>query len=163
MLTLIGLGPGDPDQLTRGAEQALRAAAAEMVAGTGRLFLRTARHPCVEMLDAWGLTYETFDALYDAAPDFAAVYAEIARRVLEANETKARGNVAYAVPGHPLIGEDSTGRILTAARERGLETRVVAGSSFVEAVLTAAGAGLADGFDVRDALTLPLSDTVDRN
>jgi tetrapyrrole methylase family protein/MazG family protein len=161
MLTLIGLGPGDPDLLTRGAERALRSAAEEMTAGVGALWLRTARHPCVALLDAWQLNYDTFDALYESAPDFDTVYAEIARRLLAAHD--AGRNAAYAVPGHPLIGEETTRQLLAAAQERAIPTRIVASGSFVEAALTAAGASLADGFDVRDALTLPLSDAVDRN
>jgi tetrapyrrole methylase family protein/MazG family protein len=161
MISLIGLGPGDPDQLTRGAERALRQASEQMRAGTGALYLRTARHPCVEMLDSWGLTYATFDSLYDTAPDFPAIYAEIARRLFAAHELQP--NIAYAVPGHPLIGEESTHQIVPAAAAQGVELQIVASAGFVEATLTAAGASLADGYDVRNALTLSLSDAVDHN
>jgi tetrapyrrole methylase family protein/MazG family protein len=161
MITLIGLGPGDIDLLTRGAERALRVASAAWERGDGRLFLRTARHPCVETMREWGLRFETFDALYDSAPDFATVYAEITRQVLADREAGLA--IAYAVPGHPLLGEETTRLIREAAAERGFPTQVVASGSFVEAALTAAGASLTDGYDVRDALTLPSGDQIDRN
>jgi tetrapyrrole methylase family protein/MazG family protein len=165
MITLIGLGPGDPDLLTRGAERALYEASRATQEGTGTLLLRTARHPVVEALRDWGLKFATFDALYDSAPDFDTVYTEIALRVIEAHQHSgaAAGHVWYAVPGHPLIGEESTGRIRAAAQPLGIPVRVVASGSFVEATLAAAGAQLADGFDVRDALTLAEADAIDRN
>ncbi len=167
MITLIGLGAGDSDTLTRGAERALRAADTAAKQGAGALFLRTARHPVVETLHEWGLEFETFDALYDSAPDFATVYAGIAARVLEAAQRTDADDtplpVAYAVPGHPLFGEESVRLIRAQAAEAGIETRIVASGSFVEAVLTAVGADLGDGVDVRDALTLASQDQVDRS
>jgi tetrapyrrole methylase family protein/MazG family protein len=163
VITLIGLGPGNPASLSRGAEAALRAASANVASGTGALYLRTARHPIVGWLTAEGLTFETFDSLYDTAQDFAAVYEGIAARILsEAGRTEPAGfAVAYAVPGHPLFGEESVRLIRDEAAARGIETRVVPSGSFVEAVVTAAGACLPDGLDVRDALTLTASDRVD--
>jgi tetrapyrrole methylase family protein/MazG family protein len=167
VITLIGLGAGDAETLSRGAERALREASARQANGTGALFLRTARHPVVDTLQVWGLNFETFDALYAAAPDFQTVYAEIAARVLAgAQRLGADGApfpVAFAVPGHPLFGEDSVRRIRAGAEAAGIETRLVSSGSFVEAALTAAGVSLADGCDVRDALTLLPSDQVDRD
>lgn len=167
MITLIGLGAGDADTLSRGAERALRLASAQMAAGQGCLWLRTACHPSAEALRDWGLSFETFDALYDAAPDFATVYATIAERVLTvAGRTGADGTplpIAYAVPGHPLFGEESVRLIREGARTAGIETQVVSSGSFVEAALTAAGTSLDTGCDVRDAQTLHAFDRVDAN
>jgi tetrapyrrole methylase family protein/MazG family protein len=47
--------------------------------------------------------------------------------------------VVYAVPGHPLIGEESVRRLRALAAERGVEVRVVPGLSFVEPVCAALG------------------------
>ncbi len=167
MITLIGLGPGDAETLSRGAERALREASAAMEQGTGVLLLRTARHPVVEALRAWGLHFETLDALYDTAPDFAAVYSGIAARVLaEAARITGGGKpfaVAYAVPGHPLFGEESVRLIREGAASAGIPTQIVSSGSFVEAALTAAGASLGDGVDVRDALTLAPTDRIDEH
>jgi tetrapyrrole methylase family protein/MazG family protein len=165
VITLIGLGPGDAESLSRGAEAALRFASDLQTSGAGALLVRTARHPVVDWMADQGLAFETFDYLYDTAPDFSAVYDGIADRVLAEAEPAARGGaarpVAYAVPGHPLFGEESVRTILERAAARGIETRVVASGSFVEAVATAAGASLPDGLDVRDALTLSPIDSVD--
>ena len=165
MITLIGLGAGDAGTLSRGAERALREASEQAAAGEGALFVRTARHPSVEALQAWGLTFKTFDALYESAQDFATVYTEIAARVLAAAGRAlpdgAPYPVAYAVPGHPLFGEDAAQRIREGAQAHGIPTRIVSSGSFVEAALTAAGVSLGEGCDVRDALTLQAADTVD--
>src|SRR5438874_8898127 len=96
MITLVGLGPGRRDSLTLGAYEALKSA--------GRLFLRTDRHPVVEELRAEGLAFTALDALYEEAADFDAVYARLAETVLEAARC---GDITYAVPGHPLLGERS--------------------------------------------------------
>src|SRR5690242_2014297 len=102
--------------------------------GMGGLFVRTARHPSVEALQAWSLTFETFDALYDCAPDFATVYTQIAERVLaEACRMLPDGAlspVAYAVPGHPLFGEDSVQCIREGAQAHGIPTQIVSSGSF---------------------------------
>jgi len=167
VITLIGLGAGDFDTLSIGAHRALRAASTAAAQGKGVLFLRTGRHPVVETLREEGLRFETFDALYETAPDFTAVYTGIAARVLAEAERKTDHGepfpVAYAVPGHPLFGEESVRRIREGAAERGIPVRIVSSGSFVEAALTAAGANLGDGVDVRDALTLAATDTVDAN
>lgn len=167
MITLIGLGAGDADTLSRGAEKALRAAASRHERGQGLLLLRTARHPSAEFLRQWGFAFDTFDPLYDSASDFDSLYREIANRTLaQAIRTLPGGEpfpVAYAVPGHPLFGEATVARIREGAEEAGIPTRIVASGSFVEAALTAAGVSLGDGCDVRDALTLREKDAVDAN
>ena len=162
MITLIGLGAGDADTLSRGAERALREASSLHAAGTGKLFLRTARHPVVETLKEWRLQFDTFDALYDAAPDFDAVYTRIADTILDTATTQTGHPVALAVPGHPLFGEEAVRRIRERAEAAGIETRIVSSGSFVEAVLSAVGAPLDAGCDIRDALTLLETDAVDR-
>ncbi len=164
MITLIGLGAGDVDTLSRGAERALREMSARHSEGTGLLIVRTARHPVVEALREWGLEFEALDALYDSLPDFESVYTAITDRVL-AEAARAEGSfpVALAVPGHPLIGEEAVRRIRARAADAGLATIVVSSGSFVEAVLTAVGASIEEGFDVRDALALTETDVVDRD
>ena len=167
MITLIGLGAGDSDSLSRGAERALRQASADYQAGTGTLFLRTARHPVVTWLQSEGLTFDTFDALYDAAADFADVYSQIAQSVLNAAQRQTADGtpyeVAYAVPGHPLFGEHAAQLILDQAQQAGISTQVISSGSFVEAVFTALGVSLDAGCDIRDALTLQTFDSIDSN
>ena len=125
-ITIVGLGPGDPLLLTREAWQIL--------AQAGEVWLRTRRHPTVAGLPA-GPVYHSFDHLYEQHETFAAVYAAIADEVIRLGRRPE--GVVYAVPGHPLVGESAVRQILERAREEGLSTRVVAGVSFIEPLLTA--------------------------
>ena len=106
VLTILGLGPGGAGQLTLEARDTL--------ASASEVYLRTRRHPVVASLDA-GPVLHSFDDLYDRADSFEAVYSEIAREVLAL--ARRDEGVVYAVPGHPLVGEESVRRILAAARE----------------------------------------------
>jgi tetrapyrrole methylase family protein/MazG family protein len=161
-IALIGLGPGDAATLSRGAEKALREGSAQHQAGTASLLLRTARHPVVDTLREWGLVFETFDGLYETATDFQALYADIAERVLATARQGGR-NVFYAVPGHPLVAEETVRIVREKATAEGIPTRLVTSGSFVEASLASAGISLGVGarIAVRDALTLHERDGVD--
>ena len=149
MITLIGLGAGDLDLLSRGADRAIRDASR-----TGELLLRTEHHASAIALRAEGVEFETFDSLYESCPDFAAVYSKIAEAVI------SRNPVTYAVPGHPLIGEESSRLILEMAESLSIPVRIISSGSFIESTLSALRISMADGIDIRDALTLPLTDSL---
>ncbi len=141
-LTILGLGPGSVDDLTRRAWQTLTDAPA--------IYLRTRRHPCVPHLPHADRCH-SFDDVYDTLDDFEQVYAAISERVLAAAAT---GDVVYAVPGDPFVGESTTARLLAGAESAGIETRVVHGLSFVEPSLALAGVDALDGLQVLDALQI---------
>ncbi|MDY7040102.1 MAG: nucleoside triphosphate pyrophosphohydrolase [Chloroflexota bacterium] len=143
MITIVGLGPGNPAHLTLEAQRVLEQAA--------EVYLRTSHHPTVPALPSQ-LILHSFDSLYEQATDFAEVYAGVVERVLALGQ-RAEG-VVYAVPGHPLVGEETVQRILEAARAQGLAVRIIAGLSFVEPVLTVLGLDALDGLQVADALDL---------
>ena len=145
-ITIVGLGPGDPDLLTREAWRVLSTA--------GEIWLRTRRHPTVAGLPD-GPVYHSFDHLYQEHETFAEVYAAIADRVIELGR---RGSgVVYAVPGHPLVGETAVLLILERAQREGLSTHVVAGISFIEPMLTALGLDPFDaGLQMVDAEVLAM-------
>jgi tetrapyrrole methylase family protein/MazG family protein len=92
-ITIVGLGPGDAGLITRQAWHLLSAA--------DTVYLRTRRHPAVDGLPAH-LRRHSFDDVYDTADDFAAVYRHIVDEVLRLGTA---GDVVYAVPGHPYVGE----------------------------------------------------------
>lgn len=127
-ITLLGLGPGDAALLTRQAWSLLESAS--------QVHLRTRQHPAVSQLPAH-LTLHSFDDLYESAPDFAAVYAQIVEQVLELGQ-RAQG-VVYAVPGHPFIAEATCPEIARRAAQMGLSLQVIPGLSFIEPVFTALG------------------------
>ena len=142
-ITILGLGPGDPDLLTLQARNAL--------AHAREIFLRTRAHPTVAALPKH-LRVHSFDHLYRKYDDFDAIYTAMA------DEIVARGqktNVLYAVPGHPLYGEQSVQKILAQAREKHVEVRVIAGVDFVQAACAALALDpLERGLQVADATDL---------
>jgi tetrapyrrole methylase family protein/MazG family protein len=143
-ITILGLGPGDATLLTREAW--------ELLQGTRTLYLRTAIHPTVAALPA-AIELRPFDALYETADDFAAIYERIAAELVE--RARQGEEVIYAVPGHPLVAEATTRRVLALAREYGVSTRIIAGLSFVEPVCTALELDpLEHGLQLIDALDL---------
>jgi tetrapyrrole methylase family protein/MazG family protein len=145
-LTIVGLGPGDPDWLTRAAWETLLLA--------DEVYLRTRVHPTVAHLPA-GPTYHDFDDLYEHAENFAAVYDAIVTRLLA--RLKDGRDVVYAVPGDPLVGEGTVTRLLAACQEGGPAIRVVHGVSFIEPVLAALGTDALDGLQILDATDVALA------
>ena len=124
-ITIIGLGPGDGRLLTREAW--------EVLSQTPQLYVRTAWHPAVADLPPT-VTIHSFDHLYETADDFTAVYAQIVRHLLATAQT---ADVAYAVPGHPFVGEATTPALVRGAAEAGISIRIIEGLSFVEPMLSA--------------------------
>ncbi len=125
-ISIIGLGPGDPGALTRRAWEALSAAK--------EVYLRTKHHPTISALPT-NPTYHSFDTLYEEAEDFAALYKDIAARILTLG--KRPEGVVYAVPGHPLVGEATVTHIIERARSAGIPVEIIEGLSFIAPTLTA--------------------------
>jgi tetrapyrrole methylase family protein/MazG family protein len=145
-IVIVGLGPGDPDQLTVGAMR--------LFDQVDVVYLRTAKHPTVPYLPK-NTRLENFDDIYDQCDTFAEVYGTIVARLLELAGQPGSGPVVYAVPGHPLVGESSVLRLLEAAEKAGIVTEVVSGLSFLEPVFVTTGVDpLAAGMVVLDATEL---------
>ena len=142
-ITIVGLGPGDPRQLTREAWDALSTAR--------EVYLRTARHPTVAGLPA-SVVQHSFDDVYEQIEDSERVYEIIADRVLELG-ARPEG-VVYAVPGHPCVAEASVSLIRARAADRGLPVRLIAGLSFIEPTLQALGVDALPQLQLADALEL---------
>lgn len=143
MITIIGLGPGSIDHLTRAAWDKLKNAET--------VYLRTARHPCVSQLPDT-VNVLSFDEVYQTYERFEDVYAEIAARILEA--ARRYGQVLYAVPGDPLVGEASVARIMERARAEALDVEIIHGLSFIEPCLSLIGHDALDGLQILDALSV---------
>ena len=123
-ITVVGLGPGNGDLLTRQAWETLT--------NGKEVWLRTAKHPAVDDLPA-DLVIHSFDHLYDAAVEFDEVYSTITAKLIEMGQS---GEVVYAVPGHPHVGESTVAKLQVAAAESGVDLDFVAGLSFIEPCLT---------------------------
>jgi tetrapyrrole methylase family protein / MazG family protein len=141
-ITVLGLGPGDPDLLTVGAQRIL--AAAPLV------WLRTARHPGVSALPA-GPRYESFDHLYDTLDTFEEVYNTIHDRLLAAEAE--HGAAVYAVPGDPLVAEATVRLLLEGVDQGGPAITILNGVSYLEPVCRLLGVDpLSRGLQLVDAL-----------
>lgn len=125
-ITLLGLGPGDPDVLTRQAWEVIR--------NLSEVYLRSRNHPAVSGFPP-GLKVNSFDHLYEQEDSFEAVYSLIIDRILELG--KRPEGVVYAVPGHPFVAEATTPEIAKRARQAGIPVHVVEGISFVDSVFAA--------------------------
>ncbi len=92
------------------------------------MLLRTEIHPSTQLLLAEGIAYSSCDDLYEAVESFEELYAAIAARAAQLD-----GNAVFAVPGHPMVGEESV-RLLSIMRD----LDVYPAPSFVDAVLASA-------------------------
>jgi len=142
-ITLLGLGPGDPGQLTRQAWDVLSAA--------DEIWLRTKQHPTVASLPS-SLALNFFDDLYEKSESFESVYAAIVGQVLELGR-RPQG-VIYAVPGHPFVAEATCPEIARLARDEGLAVRIVEALSFLEPTFSALGLDPFPRLTLMDALEL---------
>ena len=127
-ITLLGLGPGNPDQLTREAWDVLSTAE--------EVWLRTRQHPTVNALPST-LSLHSFDELYENGETFDQIYDSIVEKVLELG--RRPGGVIYAVPGHPFVAEATCPKIARLARDEGLATTIVEGLSFLEPTFSTLG------------------------
>lgn len=143
MIYLVGLGAGGVSELSREALDALKRAR--------RLFLRTKRHPAASALRLTGLQWESMDDLEENQAEYLPL--AIAEHVLAA--AREASPVAYAVPGHPLMGDETVRCLLERARVEGIPTRLVPSRSVLEAVLEAVGYSLIEGCQLINATALP--------
>jgi tetrapyrrole methylase family protein/MazG family protein len=117
-VTIVGLGPGDPNLLTAEAREVLDAAA--------EVHTRAARHPALAALPA------PTAVIAVEAPSAALV------QELLALARRPQG-VVYAVPGHPLVGDAAAAALIDACRRENLPCRVVGGVSLLETACEALG------------------------
>ena len=142
-ITLLGLGPGDPADLTRRAWEWLN--------HQDELYLRTDQHPTVAALPA-SLGIHSFDGLYENGASFDQVYEQIVERVLQL--ARRPQGVTYAVPGHPFVAEATCPEIARRAHAQGLSVQVIDGLSFLEPIWTALGIDPYPHMALVDAMSL---------
>lgn len=141
-ITIVGLGSGHIDDLTRRAWRTLETATV--------VYLRTRQHPCVPDLPA-APEYRAFDDVYEANDSFDMVYATITERLIEA---AGAGDVVYAVPGDPLVAESTVIRLLQRGRDEHIPIEIVSGVSFIEPTLALLGVDAFDGLQILDAIDI---------
>jgi tetrapyrrole methylase family protein/MazG family protein len=144
-ITVIGLGPGSPELITRQAWDRLRSCK--------RICVRTRHHPAIPALqDELDLEIEAFDAYYDESDSFEQVYSAIVERILELGRQPE--GVVYAVPGDPFVGEATVRTLVEEAESDTVTLEIIHGLSFVETSLRMAGHDALEGLSICDALDL---------
>jgi tetrapyrrole methylase family protein/MazG family protein len=140
-ITIVGLGPGDPNQITRQAWETLRT--------EETIYLRTIEHPLVATLPK-EIQIEAFDHIYEENDDFETVYATIVDHLFQ--KLEQYGRIVYAVPGDPQVGEATVSTIRERAEAQGVQVDIVPGISFIEPVLHSMQWDALDGVYVVDAI-----------
>nr|WP_239586256.1 nucleoside triphosphate pyrophosphohydrolase [Brevibacillus laterosporus] len=119
---------------------------------TKHLYVRTADHPVLDQLAEEGLTYTSFDSIYEKHDSFEQVYQEIAGQLL--SKVKAEGEVTYAVPGHPLVAERTVQLLLSHAVEEQVEVKILGGQSFLDPLFARLAIDPIEGFTLLDATSM---------
>lgn len=150
-ITIIGLGSGELDQVSVGVYKKLKAAET--------LIVRTDHHPAVEELKAEGVQMTSFDQVYESQDAFEAVYEEIVERLLEMAADKP---IIYAVPGHPLVAEQTVQLLIEQEKAGCAVIEIVGGNSFLDPIFSALRIDPIEGFQLLDGTDLRQDDVMMR-
>ncbi|WP_209125605.1 nucleoside triphosphate pyrophosphohydrolase [Alkalihalobacillus sp. BA299] len=143
-VTVVGLGAGELAQLSIGTYQVLKKASP--------LFIRTEKHPVVEELKKEGMTYQSFDAEYEKHERFEEVYRSIVNILLA--ELDSQQEITYAVPGHPLVAEETVQLLLKEGKARNIQIDIQGGQSFLDPMFNALKIDPIDGCQIVDGTQL---------
>lgn len=122
-VTIIGLGPGNIDNLSLGAYR-------ELVSGK-KIYCRTKEHPVVNDLLEQGIQFEFLDRFYSDFDKFENVYESICKYIISCAE---KIDLIYCVPGHPYVAETTVTMIEKELEQKNIECRVISSMSFVDSI-----------------------------
>ena len=146
-LTVIGLGAADLDQLQMGVYKQLKQAK--------KLYVRTEDHPVLRDLKAEGVVFSSFDYIYEKHDTFAPVYEEIASLLIEQAQNEP---VMYAVPGHPLVAEQTVQHLIEAEKRGEVILKIEGGQSFLDPIFGALKIDPIEGFQLLDGTSMSMHD-----
>lgn len=141
-ITVVGLGAGDFEQLPMGVYRTLK--------NVKEVYMRTLDHPVVAELQKEGVSFISFDEVYEKHDEFLPVYQEIASTLIEKAEKES---VLYAVPGHPLVAEMTIQLLIEAEKKGEIQLSIEGGQSFLDAMFTTLKIDPIDGFQMVDGAT----------
>ena len=145
-IRIVGLGPGNEEEITLGALKALEQGE--------RILLRTGRHGIVPFLEERGISFTTLDDIYDACDNFDDIYPEMIKRITAAAE---EGDVVLGLPGHPLVGERLTFELLKEldGPDSDYEIEILPGISRADTLLALVRKSGTEGIRILSADELP--------
>lgn len=141
-ISIIGLGPGDMSLISKGAIEALKS--------NSVIFLRTEKHPIMDELGKT-INYTSLDYFYESEEKFDDVYTKISEFITK--ESK-KGDLVYAVPGHPRVAERTVTLIEDIAAKENIEVETIPSMSFVDAMFNYLKIDPSEGFQLLDAFEL---------
>lgn len=149
-IEIVGLGPGDLEQLPLGIYK-------KVTQTEKPVYVRTRSHPIVKELQGEGVALTAFDDVYEANDDFEEVYEKIVSNLKHQAKDQP---IIYAVPGHPMLAE----RTVQLLREQtGTEVKITGGRSYLDDLFTALKIDPIDGFQFMDATEFSRSQINYRN
>ena len=144
MIKIVGLGPGAPEALTIGAGEAIKKCE--------NVYFRTEKHPTVDYIRNQGIDFNTCDYFYESSDSFDEVYKRISENIIE--EYKKKGDLVYAVPGHPLVAEKSVFNLIDLCEQNSIEYTILPAVSFIDAMMDRLKIDPIEGLKVIDAFDI---------
>lgn len=139
LIEIVGLGAGDINQLPLGIYR-------KLTKEENNCYARTIDHPVMEALAEEAVSFTCFDDIYKKHDQFEAVYQEITEILIE--KAKEKGKIVYAVPGHPMLAEQTVQLLL---RQEEAEIDIIGGQSFLDDLFSALKIDPIEGFQFLDA------------
>ncbi|MGL4522731.1 MAG: nucleoside triphosphate pyrophosphohydrolase [Bacilli bacterium] len=142
---VIGLGAGNLEQMSVGVYR--------MLQNTARCYVRTKEHPLFAELD-FPIEIISFDEMYEQSSEFNDVYRAIVEEL--GNLVEQEGEILYAVPGHPLVAEQTVQYLLEAKACGKYDVEIHGGGSFIDEMFRALKFDPVEGFCLLDGTDLHL-------
>ena len=143
-ITIMGLGPGSIENISLGSIERLKKST--------HVYLRTQQHPMVSDLREMGIHFKSFGWVYEENEDFQEVYKKIAKEVIE--RAKEEKEIIYAVPGHPLVAEESVERLIKLCKESQIEVKILPAMSFIDVLIGSLEIDPIHGLKIIDGLQI---------
>ncbi|QGQ93692.1 nucleoside triphosphate pyrophosphohydrolase [Paenibacillus psychroresistens] len=140
-ITVVGLGSGSEDQLTLGIWRKLQI--------SSHIYVRTAEHPAIRLLQENNLPFQSFDHIYEQNNAFSDVYETITDKLIAAVH-EHKQEIIYAVPGHPMVAEQTSQLLKQKCPDEGIELQFLGGESFLDQAFLRFGFDPIEGFQLLD-------------
>ncbi len=143
-IIIVGLGPAEDGLLTVSALKALREAKL--------LILKTSRHPITSFLEKERITFDTLDYIYKESKDFEEENKRICESLISlASEHK---EISFGVPGHPLVGEPTTFKLVEKCKDLDVALEIIPGLSLLDSLCSKLMVDPLEGVQIVDALAI---------